>query len=361
MSQGGEKTEKATPKKRRDARERGQVMKSQEVITAFCMVVMFGFLLLYSSPMIDMMLDLFRELLGSSFMVAGASRIGQGEMGDIFLHVLLSGAKIAAPILGVALFAGFASNVLQVGFLFTTKALTPKFERISPMKGFKRIFSVQTLVTLIKSLLKVIVLGYIFYGEYKGLLAEFPSYMGVGVYAGFMRILKTAFTVALKMAMAMVVIAAADFLFQWFKFEKDLRMTKQEVKDEYKLMEGDPQIKSKIRQKQRQMSMMRMMQQVPTADVVITNPTHFAVAIKYDDKASGAPVVVAKGQDFTARKIRETALEHKVQIVENKPLAQALYHSCEIGQEIPEELYQAVAEVLVFVFRQKERGRGAPK
>jgi flagellar biosynthetic protein FlhB len=151
----------------------------------------------------------------------------------------------------------------------------------------------------------------------------------------------------------MVFIALADYLYQWWKFEKDLRMTKQEIKDEYKMMEGDPAIKGKIRSKQRQMSAMRMMARVPEADVVITNPTHYAVALKYDDKENRAPVVMAKGQDYVARKIKEIALEHNVEIVENPPLAQSLYAICEVDDEIPADLYQAVADILVFVYRQK--------
>ena len=162
---------------------------------------------------------------------------------------------------------------------------------------------------------------------------------------------------ALRMCLVMVFIAVADFLFQWWKYEKDLKMTKQEVKDEYKMMEGDPKIKSKIRQKQMQMSAMRMMSAVPDADVVITNPTHYAVALAYEDKVSSAPTVVAKGQDYIALKIREVALENDIEIVENPSLAQSLYAMCEVGDEIPEDLYQAVADILVFVYRQKGRIR----
>jgi flagellar biosynthetic protein FlhB len=281
-------------------------------------------------------------------------------MSGYYTSLLLTCVGIAAPILGVAMAAGLAPNLLQVGFLFTTKALAPKFERINPLKGFQRMFSMQTLVQLIKSLLKVIVLGYIFYNDYRALLLTLPGYIATQPFMALRFILETAFTLALKMSLAMAVIAAADFLYQYMKFEKDLRMTKQEVKDEYKLTEGDPQIKGRIRQKQRQMSMMRMMSQVPQADVVITNPTHFAVALQYTEGQEGAPRVLAKGQDYMARRIKEVAREHRIQIIENKPLAQTLYRMCEVGQEIPETLYQAVAEVLVYVYRQR-RARPRPQ
>lgn len=361
MSQSGEKTEKATPKKRRDARERGQVMKSPEVNTAFCMLVMFGFMLAYAPTLVNNLLEIYSKYLSQGMLVWGTGVIGQGSMRDFFIDILLSALKTVGPILAVALFSGVLANLLQVGFLFTTKTLAPKFERINPLKGFKRMFSLQSLMQLLKSILKVAVLGYIFYNDYRAMMATFPGFMGMSIYKSLLQILSTTFSLALKMSVAMVAIGAADFLYQFLKHEKDLKMTKQEVKDEYKLTEGNPQIKSRIRQKQRQMSMMRMMDQVPQADVVITNPTHFAVAIKYEEGVAAAPVVIAKGQDYLARKIKEVARENRVQIVENKPLAQTLYKLCDIGQEIPEELYQAVAEVLVFVHRQKYGNRPATR
>jgi flagellar biosynthetic protein FlhB len=218
-------------------------------------------------------------------------------------------------------------------------------------------FSTRTLVELAKSILKITLIGYIAYGDYMNLLDGFPYYVGQDPFSTFMKFMNDAFMMGLRMCIVMVFIAIADYLYQWWKYEKDLRMTKQEVKDEYKMMEGDPQIKGKIRQKQRQMSAMRMMARVPEADVVITNPTHYAVALKYDDKESPAPVVTAKGIDYLALKIREVAKENGVEIVENPPLAQSLYAMCEVDDEIPADLYQAVADVLVFVYRQKGKIR----
>jgi len=271
--------------------------------------------------------------------------------------VMTTLASVLLPIFGAALIAGIGINLVQVGFLFTTKTLGMKLNRISPISGFKRMFSGKTVIDLLKSLLKIILLGYVAYADFSNMLNEFPTYVGRDLYSTFVQIMRAAFLTALKMCIVMVFIAIADFLYTWWKYEKDLRMTKQEVKDEYKMMEGDPQIKGKIRAKQRQMSAMRMMSRVPEADVVITNPTHYAIALKYDDKVSSAPVVIAKGQDYIARKIKEIAIEAGVEIVENPPLAQSLYALCEIDQEIPADLYQAVADILVFVYRQKGKVR----
>ncbi|MDR2356607.1 MAG: flagellar biosynthesis protein FlhB [Oscillospiraceae bacterium] len=356
----GEKTEKATPKKRRDARERGQVLKSAEVNTAFGCIVMFTLLLLLWPSLTERMTSLYTEFLSAPAVLPPGGEVTNAVFSGALRRALMSLGRIMLPILGTALAAGVVINVLQIGFLFTTKTLSPKLDRISPIKGFSRVFSIRTLTELVKSVLKVALLGYVAYTSYRGLLEEFPNYIGRDIRNLFLSTMNTAFVIALKMAAAFALIAAGDYLFQWWKFEKDMRMTKQEVKDEYKMTEGDPQIKSKIRQKQRQMSAMRMMSQVPTADVVITNPTHYAVALKYEDGVSDAPAVVAKGKDFLAMKIRETAAEHGVELVENKTLARALYEGCELGDLIPPEFYQVVADILVYVYR-KKRGGARPR
>ena len=358
MSQGGgEKTEKATAKKRRDARKEGQVRQSTEVNTTFCALIMFGLLFFIWEWFIGRLMSIFGEFLGYHQITRAVGGLTANELMGIVSRVMMALLLTLLPILGTALLAGLAINVIQVGFNFTTKPLGMKLNRISPIKGFKRMFSMKTIIDLIKSFLKIALLGYIAYSDYIKLLDEFPTFVGRDIYTSFIQIMRTAFLTALKMCMVMIVVAIADFLYQWWKYEKDLRMTKQEVKDEYKLMEGDPQIKGKIRQKQRQMSAMRMMSKVPEADVVITNPTHYAVALKYDEKVNSAPTLVAKGQDYIARKIREVALENNVEIVENPPLAQSLYTLCEVDDEIPEDLYQAVADILVFVYRQKGKLR----
>jgi flagellar biosynthetic protein FlhB len=356
MNEAGDRTERATPKKRRDARERGQVLKSGEVNTAVCAIVMFGLMLFLWPKITRQMMDVYTDYL-SPAVIPAAAEVTVPYLLALFRRILYTLAQILLPVLGCAVIVGFAVNIGQVGFLFTTKTLMPKLERISPLKGFKRIFSTRTLVELIKSILKIIVLGYILYLEYTKILPDFPTYIGTDIYTSFLQIMKTAFSIALKMSLALGIIAAFDFLFQWWRYEKDLRMTKQEVKDEYKLTEGDPQIKGKIRQKQRQMSAMRMMERVPSADVIITNPTHYAVALRYEEGVDNAPVVIAKGKDYIARKIKEVAREHKIALVENRLLAQTLYNICEIDEEIPAEFYQAVADILVYVYRQKNDRR----
>jgi len=352
---GGEKTEKATAKKRRDAKRKGQVRRSQEVNTAFCAIVMFGLLFAIWPNFVQQMTGIFTDNLGSSSIMMANEGLSFNEVSALFARIMLGFFMIMAPLLGAALVSGVAANVLQIGFMFTTETMKVKFDKINPINGFKQMFSPRKLVDLVKNLLKIFLVGFVAYSDYMTLLEKFGSYVGQDIYVSFIDIMRTAFLMALKMCIVMVFIAVADFLYQWWKYEKDLRMTKQEVKDEYKMMEGDPKIKGKIRQKQMQMSAMRMMQQVPEADVVITNPTHFAVALRYDEKTSAAPMIIAKGQDYTAHKIREVAIENDIQIVENPPLAQSLYATCEIGDEIPDELYQAVADILVFVYRQKGR------
>jgi flagellar biosynthetic protein FlhB len=268
-------------------------------------------------------------------------------------------AMMLAPIFATAMIIGIGVNFLQVGPLFTTESMKFKLDKINPISGFKRMFSVKTLVDLAKSVLKVVILGYIAVTAFMEMMPLFPSYIGTDPHAAFIEIMRSAFLVALRMCIAMIFIAIGDFLFQSWKYEKDLRMTKQEVKDEHKMMEGDPHIKGKIKAKQRQMSMMRMMGAVPEADVVITNPTHYAIALKSEDGLKSAPVVIAKGQDYIALKMREIAKEHNIQIVEDPPLAQSLYALCEIDDEIPAEFYQAVADILVMVYKQTGKAPAA--
>lgn len=357
MSSRDNKTEKATAKKRRDAREQGQVLKSTEVNTAFSVIVMLGLMLIIWPRYTNQLAGIYTEFLGPSVMDASNHEISAQVISGLLKKAVLSMAAILLPILGLAMLAGLLSNIGQTGFLFTTKTLKPKLERINPIKGFGRIFSTKTLIELLKSLLKITLLGYVLYTEYRKVLTKFPYFLATDVYRAFLEIMDIALSIALKMSVALGIIAAFDYLYQWWKYEKELMMTKQEVKDEYKLMEGDPQVKGRIRQKQRQMSALRMMERVPSADVVITNPTHYAIALKYEEGVNNAPVVIAKGLDYVALKIKEVARENKIEIVENKPLAQALYNICEIDDEIPVEFYQAVADILVYVYRRKNHGR----
>ncbi len=349
---GGERTEKATAKKRRDARENGQVRKSTELVTAVMMLALFWTLRAAAPGMARRITALMR--LG----LTGGFRMGEvleaGEITRLLGYLLGQIALILLPMLAVAIVVAVTMNLVQIGFLFTTKVLKPKLSKMNPLRGIKRMFSLHTLYELAKAFVKVIIIGYIAFDKYTEAMVEFRRSLmqSPAEIAGILLTLIT--DMAFSVSIAFVILAVIDYFYQWRKYEKDLLMTKYEVKMEYRQQEGDPKVKSRIKQKQMQMSMMRMMSAVPDADVVITNPTHYAVALKYDEKVAAAPVVVAKGQDYVAQKIKEKAKEHGVEIVENKPVAQGLYAMCEIGAQVPYEMYQAVAEILAYVYRLKK-------
>ena len=352
---GGEKTEEPTAKKLQDAREEGQVAKSKEVASSFTLLAMFILLKIWTGSMASRFISVFSVVYNkfSDFTKVPGGRIEANLYISMLTEMFLRILTIALPFVISAFIIAFVADVAQVGFKPTSKPLKPKLSKINPINGFKRIFSVQTLVELIKSILKLAVIFFIIFGELERgrqilfMLYDVPLTQAV-ILAGDYLI-----GIGIKIAAVFLVIAFADFLFQKWKFHNDMKMTKQEVKEEYKSTEGDPQIKGKIRQRMMQASQRRMMQNLPKADVVITNPTHFAVALRYDKEEAEAPVVVAKGADYLAAKIKEAAREHDVSIVENKPLARALYHNVEIGEQIPPELYETVAQVLAGVYRAK--------
>ena len=357
---GGEKTEKATPKKREDARKKGQVLRSAEVNTAVLTASMFAAIFLFGGWMATSMGELIVHSV--DLMSSGPTEITVHVLFTQITQAVWQMLLVLAPLLGVALFMGIAVNVAQVGFLLVGAPLKPKLSKINPLSGFKRIFSVRSLVEMVKAILKITAVGIVVYLEYMANMPKFASMLNLTVAQSARAIVDMAMGVAFKAALVLAAIGAADFFYQWWDYEKNLRMSKEEVKQEFKQTEGDPQIKSKRREKQRQMSMMRMMQDIPKADVVITNPTHYAIAIRYDDSESDAPIVIAKGKDAVALKIREKAREARVEIVENKPVAQALFVSCEVGQRIPPDLFAAVAEILAYVYKRKNPVRpGAAK
>lgn len=352
---GGEKTEPATQKKLDDARKEGQVAKSKEIVNAAFLVGVFYMLQFTIGTIGEGLIDTFNENYSiipnyvnrESMTISTATKVFENAMWDILL--------ICAPILLVTVFIAFFGDFVQVRWRPTAKPITPKFNRISPVSGFKRIFSVQSLINLLKSMAIVAICLYIIYGEivdnFNGIVNIYEiSLEAALVFAGEM-----VFGVATKISLLYLIIGVIDLIYQRRKFNEDMKMTKQEVKDEFKNTEGNPTIKQQQRRRMREASQRRMMQKLPEADVVITNPTHFAVAIKYDLSIADAPVVLAKGEDYLAMKIKEIARENDVEIVENKPLARALYASVDVGEKIPQELYQAVAEVLAFVYGVKNR------
>ncbi|MCQ6280184.1 flagellar biosynthesis protein FlhB [Bacillus sp. EB600] len=347
----GEKSERATPKKRQDAKKKGQTAKSQDINTAVVLLAVFLFLMMAGNYLLTGILSLFKNSF-QEYMLMEAT---PGNLRVIFLTILKELALYLGPILLVALAAGVVANIAQVGFMFTSEAIMPKLEKINPISGFKRIFSMRSIVELIKSLLKISFVGIVTFAVLWKRMPEILVLSQKSVGTALVTLGSLTVQMGLYASGALLFLALLDYLYQKYDFEKSIRMSKQDIKDEYKNMEGDPLIKSRIKQRQREMAMQRMMQEVPKADVVITNPTHYAVAIKYDESKRDAPFVVAKGVDFTAQKIKSIAKENEVLMVENRPLARALYSQTEIGDIIPEEFFKAVAEILAFVYRAKKK------
>lgn len=345
----GEKTEKATPKKRQDTRKKGQVAKSQDVNTAIGLSAVFLFLLFASSSLIKGILS----ILEHSFQIYIGMELTETSVKNVFLEMLKETALIVGPIMLVALIAGIVANYFQVGFLFAPESIQMKLEKIDPIKGFKRIFSLRSVVEFLKSILKLSIVGVITFLVLWNRMDEILILSQKTIGAALAVLADLTVQMGLFAAGALLFLSILDYLYQKYDFEKNIRMSKQDLKDEFKNSEGDPLIKSKIKQRQREMAMRRMMQEVPNADVIITNPTHYAVALKYDEKKLDAPYVVAKGVDYVAQKIKFIAKENQVVIVENRPLARALYSQTEIGDAIPEEFFKATAEILAYVYRTK--------
>ncbi|WP_423410040.1 flagellar biosynthesis protein FlhB [Heyndrickxia sp. MSNUG] len=347
----GEKTEKATPKKKQDARKKGQVAKSQDVNTAVVLLAVFLFLMFFGKTMTERMIGVLRQALQNYMLMD----LTEKNIESILFEILAELAIFLGPVMMVALIAGVAANYAQVGFMFSTEAIQMKLEKINPISGFKRIFSMRAIVELIKSILKISFIGLIAFSILWSRMDEVLLLSSKSLAAALGTIASLTLQMGLFSSGALLFLSLLDYLYQKYDFEKSIRMSKQDLKDEYKNIEGDPLIKSKIKQRQREMAMRRMMQEVPKADVVITNPTHFAIALKYDDQKSDAPIVVAKGVDFVAQKIKLIAKENEVVTVENRPLARALYSQTEIGDAIPEEFFKAVAEILAFVYQTKNK------
>lgn len=347
---GGEKTEDATSKKLADVRKEGNVAKSREIVTAatlFALYICLKFTMGFVGNYLLKSFSVFYSLI-SRYVTEGVDVAG-------FRYLLTESAFylgiICLPFFLIGVLITFFSNSLQFKFQVTSKPLQPKFSKMNPINGFKRMFSLNTLMELIKSIAKIVFIVYIVYGVFKEHAEDLFLLYDMSVNQGILLMYDIVMELLLKICMLFAVIAAADYIYQKWKFKEDNKMTKQEVKDEYKNQEGDPKVKSQQRQRMQQASQRRMMAAIPEADVVITNPTHFAVALSYKSGQNTAPVVVAKGADFLAGRIKEIAKENHVDIVENKPLARMLYYNVDLDAEIPPELYQAVAEVLAYVYQ----------
>ena len=322
---------------------------------AFDLIVLFLCLKIFVSFVGEKFIDIFSYIYENmpDFVKINEGGLSVQAVAGLIASVTLKSLLIMLPFMAFGFVVTLLVSIVQVGWKLSTKPMKPELSKLNPLNGFKRIFSKDSLFELVKSILKIVIIIYIAYTSIKDNANDLFALYDLGLNQAVALVVTLIINTGIKISIVYLVIGLADFIYQKHKFNEDMKMTKQEVKDEYKNTEGDPQIKGRQRRKMQEVSQKRMMQDVPKADVVITNPTHFAVALKYEAKVSSAPVVLAKGEDYLAQKIKEVARENKIEIVENKPLAHMLYHNVDVGAEIPPELYQAVAEVLAAVYKAK--------
>ena len=354
FADGPDKTEEPTAKKLNDARKEGQVAKSTELIMASGLAALFIVLKVFIGFYANKFLEGFNKYYqiidkyaNSGFSAATADSMLRESILTIVITCL--------PAFAVGVVVSFVVVVFQVKWMITPKLIKPNLSKLSIISGFKRIFSKEKVVALILEIIKIIVICVVAYNTLKNEWKLLYTLYQLDLMPAILLVGEIIFDLGLKISLIFLIIGLADFIYQKIKFKKDMMMTKQEIKDEIKEDQGDPQIKGKIRSKMREMSMKRMMQELPKADVVITNPTHLAAAIKYNRDVDSAPVLIAKGADYLAQKIKDIAKENDVPIVENKPLARMLYYNVEIGDQIPQELYQMTAEVLAYVYSLKNK------
>ena len=354
---GGEKTEEPTAKKLKEARDDGKVVKSMELSSAATLILLFIMLKVFMASMANGLMNLFGLFYnripditsdGSRYMSAAA-------LMDILNTFGMRILVICAPFFAGGFAVALIINIVQLrGIKFTTKPMKPKLSKINPANGLKRIFSKDSLFRLLLSLAKIGLIALIAYIQIINNFETFYTLPDIELEQAIIYVGNFIIDMGLMISIIFIAVGFIDFIYQRRKFNEDMKMTKQEVKDEYKNTEGNPEIKGRQRQRMREASQRRMMQELPQADVIITNPTHIAVALKYDEGTGTAPVVIAKGEDYLAQRIKEVAGEHNIAIVENKPLARMLYANVDIGQEIPPELYQAVAEILAAIFKDRK-------
>ncbi len=349
---GDEKTEKASPKKKRDERKKGNVFQSKDVITVGVIAISFIILQFWRPYIYKFTKEVFFKYISLMKTTNGLNdNFFVQVMKDITYTVFAStGILMAAVIISTVIISGS-----QTKFLISKENIKFKFSKLNPLSGIKEMFSIRAMVEVIKNIIKIAILGYVIYSSIIDNLYQVPKLVSMDLFSGIEFIASSIMAIVKSVVIAFLGISAFDFLYQWWEYEKNIKMSKQEVKEEFKQMEGDPKVKGKIKEKQRAISMSRMMQQVPKADVIIRNHTHFEIAIRYNIEKDNAPIVLAKGQDDIAMKIIEKAKESNISIVENIPLARALYKNTELNREIPLEYYEPVAEVLAWVYRMKEK------
>lgn len=349
MAGDEEKTEDPTGKKLSDARNEGNVGQSRELPSAFMLLGVTGFLYFYAPYLMEGLANILREI----FMLTNYD-INTQSVHILMVNSGMEAAKLLAPFLLVVLVIGVFSNVIQIGFIFTPKAIAFKLEKLDPIKGMGKFFSKKSLVELIKSLFKVFVVGYVAYLIVKSKMDTVITLADMDIHAIIEFLALVVFEILWKISLLAFLMAVIDYYYQKWQYKQDLKMSKHEVKEERKQAEGDPHVKGKIRSIQREMARKRMMEDVPQSDVVVTNPTHYAVALRYTPGSDRAPIVLAKGQRLIALRIRELAKESGVLVHEDPPIARSLFKTVDIGDEIPENLYKAVAEILALVDKFKK-------
>lgn len=351
MKLASEKSEKATPKRRSDERKKGNIFQSKDAISVFVLLASFYALQFYFPSILS---SINRLILLSFDQIVVLKSLSVESVQMMYIQVTIIFMIITLPILLVSM----GSNILIVGaqtrFILTMSQIKFKFERIDFIKGFQKLLSLRSLFELLKSIIKILVLAIIVYSTIKPRINQLIGLFDMEFMQALMFLGTLIMSIVSSVGMFFIFLALVDYAYQWYEYEKNIRMSKQDIKEEYKQMEGDPQVKGKIKERQRMMSQRRMMQNVPKADVIIRNPTHYAIAVQYEMGKQRAPIILAKGMDNVALKIIEVAKKHDIPSIENKPLARGLYEAVDINQEIPEKYYHAVAEVLAFVYQLKK-------
>lgn len=347
------KTEEATPKRLRDARRKGQVAKSGDLSSATSFLVFLMFMGVLGQYLFTNTLKFLKSSLETDY----STLIIQSNLRSIFIKNIIYFGVILLPFALISVVIGIGINLLQIGFLFSLEPLKPDFKRLNPIEGFKNIFSKKAIFNLIKNILKLTLVFYMTYGNLSKYVNRIFNSGDLGTEKLFFFMMEFVKDVGLNIALVMLILSIVDYVFQRRDFKKNLRMSKQEVKDELKEMEGNPEMKSFRMQKQRQIAMSRMMSSIKTSTVVITNPTHISVVLRYNSEMDKAPIVTAKGADYLAEKIKEVARLNKIPILENKQLARTMYKKVEIGEQVPVDLYKAVAEILAVVYQMQEKNK----
>lgn len=348
------KTEKATPKKRKDERKKGNVFQSADVVSSISVLAVFlivKFTLPYTYQYVSNFFVHCFSYIGS------VSNITNTYSYNYFLKAGVVAMIGSLPAAIMAMIAAFVTTGIQTKFKFSGEKIKFKLSNISPLQGIKRLFSLRSVVEVLKSIIKTIIIGYVIYLQMKKICGNCVNMIDCDVMDSTVAMLNDIMDLVIQISLVFIAIAAFDYLYQWWDYERNIKMTKQELKEEYKELEGNPEIKGRMRQVQRQMARSRMMQNVPSADVIVRNPTHYAIALRYDSEKDSAPVVVAKGKDYIALKIIEIAEHYDIPMREDRPLAHALYAAVKVDMEIPPEFYNALAEILAWVYRLKKEAR----